>query len=286
MPSTTKFLGKASDFTTDVPDNAATGGNVRGAQAVDLQLVRNAATQVANGAQAVLAGGVNNTSSGTQSVVGGGSTNTASGAQAGVLAGVSNTASGATSAVVGGTTNTASGISSVVRGGNNNTASGINSEAGGAYASTNGRTYSRSFGSGFGATLGRYQEDNMVLAASLTGTATVNMTSDGAAAATANQLTLQNNSALMVRGRIIVRDTVTNDAMSFEISVLIKRGANAAATSIVGTPTVTTLFADTAATGTLAVVADTTNGALQLQLTGFGANLIRATAHLSAAEVA
>ena len=49
----------AGAFTLAVPDGTATGGNARGAQAVDLQLYRTAATQVASGSLAFQAGGAN-----------------------------------------------------------------------------------------------------------------------------------------------------------------------------------------------------------------------------------
>ena len=49
-----------------VPDNLATGGNKRGANAIDLQTLRSVATQVANGSQSTLLGAYN-TASGVQS---------------------------------------------------------------------------------------------------------------------------------------------------------------------------------------------------------------------------
>lgn len=80
-------------FMLRVPDAASTGGNSRGANAVDLQTSRSAASQVASGQESVVCGGLNNTASATQSVVCGGSGNTASGFQSAVLGGRSNTAS-------------------------------------------------------------------------------------------------------------------------------------------------------------------------------------------------
>ena len=45
------------------PDGTATGGNARGANAVDLQMVRGVATQVASGLRAFIGGGTGNTAS-------------------------------------------------------------------------------------------------------------------------------------------------------------------------------------------------------------------------------
>lgn len=44
-------------FTLDIPDSTAAGGNARGTNAVDLQMVRSAATQVVSGSQSFMAGG-------------------------------------------------------------------------------------------------------------------------------------------------------------------------------------------------------------------------------------
>ena len=57
------------------PNGTASTGNARGAGAVDLQLSRSAATQVASGANSVICGGINNTTSGPQSFIGSGQNN-------------------------------------------------------------------------------------------------------------------------------------------------------------------------------------------------------------------
>ena len=94
----------------------STGGNLRGANAVDLQVARVSTSpgQVASGATSVISGGQNNTASGELSVIAGGS---------------GSTASGRGSAVGGGENNTASGLFATVPGGRNNIASGENSFA-------------------------------------------------------------------------------------------------------------------------------------------------------------
>ena len=64
----------------DIPNNSATGGNKRGASAVDLQIDRLTGSQVASEDYSVIIGGVNNTASGYNSTVLGGNGNIASGA--------------------------------------------------------------------------------------------------------------------------------------------------------------------------------------------------------------
>lgn len=89
----------------------STGGNARGASAVDLQVSRQPAqpTQVASGRASTLTGGENNTASGETAVVTGGVGNTASGLGSVALGGTANTASGGHATTVGGRQNTASG---------------------------------------------------------------------------------------------------------------------------------------------------------------------------------
>lgn len=100
-----------------VPDGTVTGGNKRGMGAVDLQMIRTAATQVASGNYSVALGGLN----------------IASGAYS-VALGQNNTASGSVSAALG-SGNIASGNYSVALGGSN-TASGNYSVALGLFANT------------------------------------------------------------------------------------------------------------------------------------------------------
>jgi hypothetical protein len=61
------------------PDLTPAGGNCRGESAVDLQIKRAAATQIASGITSGIGGGENNEASGTHSCVPGGLSNTASG---------------------------------------------------------------------------------------------------------------------------------------------------------------------------------------------------------------
>lgn len=103
--------------------SSPTGGNARGSRAVDLQVERAGATQVASGANSVITGGKNNTASGANAYVGGGETNDASNTNAGISCGKENIASGVESHVGGGFGNTASGADSSVAGGENNLAS-------------------------------------------------------------------------------------------------------------------------------------------------------------------
>ncbi len=89
----------------------SSGGNNRGANAVDLQVARQitAPGQVASGATSVIAGGQNNTASGELAVVSGGGGSTASGRASVVGGGENNTSSGQYATIPGGQNNLASG---------------------------------------------------------------------------------------------------------------------------------------------------------------------------------
>lgn len=115
-----------------MPDGTATGGNARGTNSFDFQTSRQAATQVASGANSIIIGGIRNTTSGSYSLAGG----------------HSNTASGEGSVAIGGGFaagygfNVASGQNSVVIGGGGAVANRLNMRAfcggnfAGAYTST------------------------------------------------------------------------------------------------------------------------------------------------------
>ena len=119
-----------------VADDDATA-DARGDYAVDMQLSRANADEVASGNYSVVGGGRDNTASGHHSTVGGGRNNTASGYYYSTVGGGrNNTASGYCSTVGGGGGNEASGDWSTVGGGYTNEASNYYSTVGGGYTNT------------------------------------------------------------------------------------------------------------------------------------------------------
>jgi hypothetical protein len=101
------------------PDGTLTGGNPRGTNAVDLQLVRSGGSglDVASGNLSVIVGGDRNRASGTWAVVVGGNVNQATNNSTFVGGGLDGLASGEFGTVGGGYQNTASGYSSAILGG-------------------------------------------------------------------------------------------------------------------------------------------------------------------------
>jgi hypothetical protein len=106
-------------------DSTATGGNARGANAVDWQTSRGQNYRVASGAYSSILGGSGNTASGYGSASAGGEVNTASGYDSFIGGGSSNTASNSRAAVLGGYLNTAAGYYNVIGGGFTNTGTAL-----------------------------------------------------------------------------------------------------------------------------------------------------------------
>lgn len=128
--------GGAGNIFAKYDAGVSVAGNARGVGAVDLQQARSLATQVASGANSVIAGGSENTASFPFATIGGGVTNTASDSFSVVAGGRLNTASGYNATVCGGASNTASNYYATVGGGTQNTASGDNATVGGGYSNT------------------------------------------------------------------------------------------------------------------------------------------------------
>ena len=306
-------------FTLAIPDGTATGGNKRGANAVDLQTARGAAAQVASGANS-FAVGFGNVASGDTTIAIGrtstananysiaiGSGAVASGNQSVALGFSCNAVGNESIAMIGGTTsaqyslaigNTAAASNTnAVAIGQNTTASGLNSLAVNRYTTADAYC-SNAFGNAthtFGVTArsvfghfntaaGDCQKSIFALSVRTTNATATTLTVGGTAAGTNNQVILQNNSVHRFKGTIVGKQSGSTTAVSaWDVDGLIVRGANAAATTlIVGN---VNLVSNIPAWGTPTLVADTTNGGLQAQVTGALATSIQWTAIIETAEV-
>ena len=82
----------------------------------------------------------------------------------------------------------------------------------------------------------------------------------------------------MVKATVVVRENATGDSASWDIAFMIKRGANAASTAIVGTVAgTTTQFAGDAgaSTWTIGVTANTTLGCPTVTVNGEAAHNLK-----------
>lgn len=304
-----------------IPDNTATGGNKRGANSVDLQTSRVYSTSVASGTSSVaigydnraagnnsvsignscradgnnsLAMGDNSiTTSGTNFSIGTGGTasggfgavslgrgNTASGD--GTLAsGFGNTASGSRSISLG-ESNTASALTAVAIG-FTNVANAANSLALGSQSNTFSIIGRQTYSSGQEGTSGDAQASKFILRERTTGNTATTITTNSSAASTNNQVILSNQSAYRFKGSIVGKQSGSVNAAVWDIDGFIVRGANAAATTL--NVSNVTLVQNTPAWGTPTLAADTTNGGLQVQVTGAAATNIQWTAVIDTTEV-
>jgi hypothetical protein len=274
-----------------VPDSTSVGGNARGTNAVDWQQSRSTTTQVASGNGAVVGGGANNTSGGNQSTVAGGSGNSAQNNQSTVAGGSNNSAVNSQATVAGGSNNTASGTAAWVPGGAQATTRGISGR--GAWAAGS-----------FSAT-GDAQASEFVLRRQSTDATVTRLTTDNSAPGTSNQAILPTNGSYRLKLLVIARQAggtagTAGDAASWEASVLIRRGATAAATVLVGGvalgsgPALAAITAGTgfapgindsaAAAWRLTLDADTGNGGLAISGTGEANKTVNWVARLLTVE--
>ena len=224
-----------------LPDGAVAGGNKRGANAVDLQTSRTNSAQVASGINSFIGAGLNNT------------------------------VTGAYSAIVGGNQNTASGAAAFIASGELNTASGDFSCALGSFAVANRRGMLAHASGRFGSN-GDAQREEYVLRRSTVNDTPTELTADGSNGGATNRMSIATDSAYAFSALIVGRATAAdNNSAGYKIEGVIDN--NAGTTAFVGTPTVTVLGEDTAAWDCTAV-ADNTNDALVIQVTGAAATTI------------
>ena len=238
----------------------------------------------------VVSGGSSCTASGTNSFIGGGSTNTASGSNAFVAGGLVGSASGAQSFVLGGVSNSATTTYSAAIGGAVNTA---NAEAatviGGYYGTTRsivGNTVASASVNPIAGASGVTQSALLLLGVQTTDATATRLRSNTSAASTTNQVILPNNSAYVFQGTCIANVTGGSTTSGWEFQGVIKRGANAASTTLVAVVTPTVIAQDVAAaTWVLAITADTTNGGIAVTVTGAAATTIRWVSKIESTEV-
>lgn len=254
-------------FSLHVPDNTAAGGNKRGAGAVDLQGERGTPTQVASGSNAIVPGGAYNLASG----------------EASMAAGRSNTSSGE-SAISLGRQCVSSGIRAISAGWLN-VASGDYSFASGKYTDTRGISGAFAQGSGYSVG-GKGQVETFTLSSNHNTAASRTLTTTGTIADVTNTPVIPNNMAYLCRIRVVVYKSSVG-VRSWVGTALIKRGANAASTTMVGS-TLTPEFGDVHALLNglnVTLVANTSTGALNINVFGVEGEYYRWLAHLETLEV-
>lgn len=290
-------------------------GNERGVGSVDLQQVRDAATQVASATASVIGGGRSNTAggdfystvsggnynvaSGTCSTIGGGVNNIASGSRSTVSGGAGNQASelfstigggegniseNESTTISGGSTNTASGIWSTICGGEANIASGSHSTVLGGYRAFTDRYGMIANASGCFASEGDSQAVSFVLRTLTTNAAPTNVFLDGTNGS--NRLTIPSGKILACTVNVSGIKSDGSLGAHYIKKVMIKNVGGT--TSLVGT--VSTVGSDVEDAGASAwdvtITADNTNDALDIKVTGAASTTIRWVAVVRGLEIA
>jgi hypothetical protein len=295
-----------------IPDNTATGGNKRGANALDLSTKRVAATDVASGASSIVLGERGRATNANSFAVGLGGTGSIASGSASIALGSWTTATGnqsfssgsrvdATalhSVSIGGYqygATTASGESSFASGGATasgdyslsigpgNIASGRHSVATGANSHTFGISGRQAHSAGQESTAGDSQASKFILRERTTGNTATTLTSDSSAAGTLNQVILSNQSAYGFTGTIVGKQSGSTNACMWKVTGLIARGANAASTTL--TFSSVDVVSNAPAWGTPTLAADTTNGGLRVQVIGAATTNIQWTCTIETTEV-
>jgi hypothetical protein len=307
----------------NIPDGTSVGGNKRGTYAVDLQLSRNGATQVASGENSFIGNGYRNTASGwysavlngsanasssTYSIICGGATNAASGEKSFIGNGAGNIVAGNYTSVINGEQNNAqTSAYCIIGGGKGNSTNGDYSSILCASYSTTRKKYSSvisghwgdtrntygavvfsgandSFGSGFSAG-GGYQQSRLAILSKATTDATPStLTADGNAYDTNNVLQVVTKSAYLVKGSVIAYSDASDLARAWEFTAAVK---NTSGVSLVGTPIINDIAYDSGASGwNLSITADSGTSSLKVEVTGQASTTIRWVTKMDSTEVA
>jgi hypothetical protein len=218
---------------------------------------------------------VQNNATAAGAVVVGGNTNTASGQYSFVGAGSALNSSGNYAVAAGGLNNTANAFASTIVGGRQGTTRNIVGNS--AIAACN---------IPIANSQGCTQSALLLLARQTTDATATVLASDSSAASTTNQVILPNNSAYFFKGSCIAGVTAAGDTKSWEFKGAIKRGANAAATSIVGSVIKDVIASDAgASTWDITITGDTTNGAIAVTVTGAASTTIRWVCKIETTEM-
>lgn len=325
MPYINMPYNFAGSLSLQLPDGTRKFGNARGMGAVDLQTTRNVASQVASGQYSFTTGrectasntyavamGMANTASGSYSVALG--FNSTASSNVSIALGQGCNVSGANSVAIG-TSCTVAGTQAVAIGPNAiasgnyslaflvstasgqyalgmgvaSLASGASSVTLGTRGTTNNIAAKLVVGTEFNTNLGEYQMGQLGVGASTTDATPTRLISRVQALSELVQCTLQNNNAMSFTVEITARNLTTGMCGRWEAKGLIKRGANASTTALVGTPTITLTHGDAEAwiaVGAIAITADTTYGALAITVTGAASTNIKWLAKILTTEVA
>lgn len=235
------------------PDGTATGGNKRGARAVDLNMLRNGGTQVASGDESLLFGGFSTSSAQRSITMGYGCANSA---VYGVNLGYFNTSSGGYNTIIGSNCNN-SGLSSNLMGvSSSNTAGGATALG---YNAANSRF------AGFVIGAGKFSADgDSQFALAILRATTSNATPTELFTADGNRFTIPASG--IIAGTISLVGTRTDgSAIAHYVRQVCLKNVSGTTSEVYSPATIGT---DNAAGTSIAITANDTNDAIKIEVTG------------------
>jgi len=184
----------------------------------------------------------------------------------------------------GSATHVASASTSTLSGGRNNTSSGVDGWIpGGNYGTTRGLIGAYAYANGRFAADGDAQVIGQVVRKATTDATPAVLTADAGAAGATNIMVLPNSSVYGFTAKVWAISG--SNAGYWEVRGTMYRGANAAATALIGTTTVQAFGVSAAlSTAVVDVIADTTNGGAVIQVTGIAATNINWGGELSGGQ--
>ena len=237
-----------------------------------------------------IAGGFGNTSSGYGSTIGGGNTNFSTGNRSTIGGGNDNTSSAYCSTIGGGAYGSSSATGSTVSGGRLNTSSAYYSTVGGGQYNTSSGNYStipggfRGKATRYGElahSAGRFSQDGdaqhtILISRRLTTNATANvvLTLNGDTPSSTNRLTLPSQTAWSFGIKVSAYNSTDNEGAWWIIRGGIRRN-NSNSTTLVGSLITESGTESSLSSASVSVVANDTNEALEIRVTGVSGKTIR-----------
>lgn len=257
-------------------------------------------SNISSGAYSTVGGGNSNQSANTASFIGGGTLNSASAAYSSVCGGYYNLVIGSYSAIGGGRINTCNAEYSFVGGGNSNICdSNYSSVCGGSYNSSNGpysvvpgglqtktsRHGELSHAAGCFAFNGDAQHSILVVRRSTTdATANVVLTLNGASPGSTNRLTLPAQTSWAFSIKLSAYNSTDNGGGWWIVRGGIRRN-NSSGTALIGSLITENGTDSSLSSASISVVADDTNEALEIRVTGISGKTIRWVAVVDLSQV-
>jgi hypothetical protein len=267
-------------FQLALADGTATGGNKRGIAAIDLQIVRDAANNVAAGTYSIAIGTANRVDN-TESRAFGNS-NTIVAANATAIGQFNTVAAAGSYSHIFGNNNSLFSSNSVLIGSGHNISHNSVTAIGQSAFSESSHSLVLSTSAPFGS--GNAQSEVYQLKAATTNATQTTLSTDGNALSSTNRLFIPNDTTCILVARIVARRTdVDNESLGYIMQGVVDNNSNFV-DWVGGAPTSTMLIKDSAP-WSVGMTIDNTNKAVNIFVTGEAGKSIRWMAHVELIKI-